>query len=340
MPSIRVVFVDVHWLGSDGVVEGPGFLYLRGGRIAALEPGEPWEEAQYSEMVAGGPGRLVVPGFAGIVVPESYALRWLPALEAARELLEGGRLAEAISGLGYWEAYSAALMAAADAGYNGFTRLIALTPNPGPVAKAVTDAGLEAVILVPQGCGGLDAGIGLHEALEEARRSGADMTRLEFVLLDCKKEGEGAWSLKGGCLSSPQGRRWCPPPWSSGLPAFIAAGAAAPWPLLSGAAGPGSMEAYRALTLEAHREAVKDYEPLTGTAGFMVLDASEPPGWLPLTPGVNAVAALGPSRPRLETLVAGGRMVIDGGEHLLVGSDAAAEARRKLRRVVEKLGRL
>lgn len=326
----RLLLVDVYWLDEAGERYGPGYVLLDRGRVAALEPGEPGEEEQYAEMVAGGPGRLVVPGFAGLAAPELYILRaGLSPGEAWRALLGEHPVSGLLEGFGPVESYYATLIAAWEAALNGITRLVVLSVNPAAAAQAVSDAGLAGLVLAAdESCGATPLGGGaVDRVLDEARRRGADLARVKVAPLSCGRCG-GAWCLSregltapGGGEVAPQGaREWLLP-------------ITAPWAMLYTGGG----AAWRLLVATLHRAVEPSYEPLAGMAHLSVLDLSQPPGWCPAR--AASPSCLGPLPPRVETLVAEGRVVVDGGESLYAGSTAAAEAARRLGELAEKAAR-
>ena len=319
----RLLLVDIHWLDVEGRVFGPGYLLLDRGRVAALEPGEPGEEEQYAEMVAGGPGRLVVPGFAGLAAPELYVARGLVAgAEAVAALLGEGEAAGIVERHGVVETYYATLMAAWDAALNGVTRLLVVSRHPAAAAQAVADSGLAGTVLVPdETCRGTPLGMHrLEEELEEARGRGADLARVEMRPASCREDG-GGWSITGKGLFY-QGKAL--PTWEKGGQNFLLP-LTAPWPLLYSTRG----AAWRLLVLELHQALSPGYEAYTGAGHLAMVDLEEPPGWLP--PEAACPACLGPLSPRVETVVSEGRVVVDGGEHLYLGARAAAEAHEKLK---------
>jgi len=324
--GLRVLLADVYWLTPGAAVEGPGYVYISRGVVEAVEPGEPGEEEQEAEMVAGGPGRLVVPGFAyAVLVPEAYPLRGLAAEEGLGAL-------EAVTRMGAEDAYYASLMMLADAALNAYTRLVLAAAEPAAAAKAATDAGLEATVLVPvdPGCPAPLRPRSLEDERRLAAELGADLARIPMEPLACSPgAAPAAWQLDPGSmtLTAPHGA-------ADPLPAAPAA-PPSPWSLLA----EKGAEAWRLLVKAAHLAAEEGYTPLTGKAHLAVLDLSEPPGWLP-SPEAACPRCLGPTTPRVETVLSGGRIVVDGGEHLYIGSEAAAEASRRLTaRLRELLGR-
>ena len=321
--GIRLLLADVYWLTPGGSVEGPGYVYISRGVVEAVEPGEPGEEEQEAEMVAGGPGRLVLPGFAyAVLVPEAYPARGLAAGEGIAAL-------EPLARIGAEDAYYATLMLLADAGLNAYTRLVLAAAEPAAAAKAATDAGIEATVLVPvdPGC---PAPLG-PRSLEDERRLAAeldaDLARIPMEPLACSPgAAPAAWQL------DPDTASLSPPHGAAGPVPVALAAPPSPWSLLA----EKGMEAWKLLVETAHVAAEEAYTPLTGKAHLAVLDLSEPPGWLP-SPAAACPRCLGPTTPRVETVLSGGRVIVDGGEHLYVGSEAAAEASRRLTRRLNEL---
>jgi len=319
----RLLLVDVYWLTESGEALGPGYVLVDRGRLASIEPGEPGEEEQYAEMVAGGLGRLVLPGMAGVAVPELYVARGaLGPGEAPRALLGSSSAGSLLEEVGVAESYYATLVAAWDAMLNGITRLIVVSRSPAAAAQALSDAGLTGLVLVPDDtCRGTPLrGHALDEAMEEARKKGADMARVHMAPLSCGGCGDG-WCLDENGLHHPALRPHGEAPIEWLLPTT------APWSLLYATHG----AAWRLLVEALHRAAEPGYQPYRGAAHLAVLDLTQPPAWVP--PVAACPACLGPTAPRVETLISGGRVVVDGGEPLQVGATAAAEAAARLEKL-------
>lgn len=327
--GFRVLLADVHWLDERGEPQGPGFMVIRDGRLALVDVGEPPEEEQFAEMVAGGAGRLVVPAFSmGLVSPESYALRGFPEV-LPDALVSGGWWLEAVASMSGEEAYYASLMMFYEAAVNGYTTVIAYTPHPRPVAEALRSAGLRGLILAPgPGC-----------PVKAGEPGEGEIAGVKISVLRCSETPSSGYVLTGDGVLYVDGKPvYALPPWRSGLsPAPGVALASNPWCLLS---GPRSAEAYRALVVTGHRLLEPGYQPLEGAANLIVVNASEPPAWL-ASLSYAGPSALGPTRPRVETVFSWGRVVIDGGDHMYLGPSRAEEAAGKLRgflsRAAEKL---
>lgn len=328
--GFRVLLADVHWLDETGEPRGPGFIAIRDGRVSLVDVGEPPEEEQYAEMVAGGAGRLVVPAFSmGLVSPESYVLRGFPGV-APDALVSGGWWLEAVASMSGEEAYHASLMMFYEAALNGYTTVVAYTPHPRPVAEALRGAGLRGLVLAP--------GPGCPVKAGGAVEGGAAGVRVAELRCAETPAAKGYTLTGDGILHVDGAPVYGLPPWRSGVsPAPGVAMAANPWCLLS---GPRSLDAYRALVLTGHRLVEPGYQPLEGAANLVVVNAGEPPGWIPSL-GYAGPSALGPTRPRVETVFSWGRIIVDGGDHMYLGPSSVEEAARKLQgflgRVAEKL---
>lgn len=128
-----------------------GFVYIEAGVIRAVGEGEPPYEYEAANLVIGGAGRLVIPGFASA---HTHLL-----LYPLRHVLEHGdpasdplasRLAEAITER---EAYTLALLALYELTMHGVTMVQAVDPFGEAVVRAMRDAGVRGVVAIPlPGC--------------------------------------------------------------------------------------------------------------------------------------------------------------------------------------------
>ncbi|KSW12400.1 hypothetical protein CF15_06635 [Pyrodictium occultum] len=325
---LRILFHDIYYFDEDGVAHGPGYIRLSGGGVDGIGEGEPPEEMQAAELVAGGPGRIVYPGFASPpVYLELYPFRsQLDGVEP-REY-PWSSVASRVAQLGEREAYYAALMAAYDLALHGYTRVIAIDPHLEAVARAIIDSGLEGAVLYPQGCS-LTPRRSFEEALRGLEARGIDRSKVRVGVALCGPEppegvpekAEVVYRMDNGVLEAPGAGQLRLEP--------LYPHEASPWSLMSR----GRLDAYKTLAKGIHGVLDPGYRVYGAPAHLVVVDASEPPGWLP-EPRAARPWSLTASRPRVETVVSGGRLVVDGGEHLLIGADAALKASEALRRVV------
>ncbi len=324
--SVRLLFVDVYWFDENGVLEGPGYIALRSGIIEGMGIGEPPEEMQYAEYLAGGSGRVVLPGFIlGPIVPETYMFKDSISVDDALEVVKGSsKVSKYIANLGSEEAYYASLMMFYEAAMNGYTGVIAISPNADAVARALEDSGLYGLVLVPEECGHY------HDRLSVSEQTSFQRVKLGKIYCRSRPKGEGVELADDGLVYVEGEPLFELPPWSGeAVPGPGTALAANPWPLLSGLYKSEPLKVYKQLTLTGYYLLDGSYQLYKGQANLVVVNSSEPPSWLIPQRGIT-VKYLSPSRPRVETVVSMGRIVIDGGEHMYIGLSKVDEARNKL----------
>ena len=314
---VRVLFADIYYDDGSGRVRGPGYIHVKDGFIVGYGEGEPPEELALAELVISGESLVVYPGLAAVAVAvEFYPFRsLLPGRLQLEKLLSkpDSCIAKVVGEAGGDAAYYAALMAFYELALNGVTRVYPIAFHPSEVARALKDSGLDGLVLAPAGC------------RLEAEPPTTAPPGVDIVELRCTGGGRGArldggrLCVNGRCIAVDR-----PPvhvePWVS------------PWQrmLESGFGG------YRAYILEGHRLADGGYEPLKGKAYLVAVDVGEPPGWMP-SPKLARAWTLS-SRVRVDTVVSAGNIVVDGGEMLPVGRDAARRAAEKLTGILERLG--
>ncbi len=310
---VRVLFTDVYFDDGEGAVRGPGYIHLRDGSVVGYGEGEPPEELALAELVISSELMIVLPGPATVLTAiELYPFRGiLGGRLQPEELLwgKGGCVGDVLREVRGDAAYWASLMGFYQLAVMGVSRVYALSFNPGEVYRALRDSGLSGAVIVPRGCG--------VEVEGEAP---------EMLPLHCGGGalGEGLRLVEGRLCSADT----C---FSVGEPPVHVEPWVSPWHIMVEHGSKG----YRAYTVEAYRIDNPSYRPLSGKAHLVAVDASEPPGWVP-SPRALKPWALG-SLVRVETLVSGGSIVVDGGEHLLLGRDAARRAAEKLGDTVERL---
>ncbi len=315
--GIATLFVDVHIVNSNGGIMGPGYVRVSDGVISHIGIGEPPEEAQLAELVLGGRGRLLYPGFgAALVYPETYILRdyvngdGLPdksVLECIREMNEK-------------EAYYSSLMAFYEMSLAGYTRVIALSPHAGAVARALKEARLVgAVLALVKDTSELKDLSRLRQDVSNQVVLGAAVTKP--VLSETPVEGIKC-TIEDKCSIHCDNRLIVP---------FGCRGEGIVAPVYPFVTPSQIMRKYRvqgllSLTRDAHRLVSRDYTPLDrgARAHIAVYDVSEPPSWMgPLE--LASPYMLTPLA-RVETLVSEGQLVIDNGEHLFLGPEASERA--------------
>lgn len=331
--SLRILLTDIYWFNVNGVLDGPGYVYLNNGILEMMGPGEPPEEAQYAEYLAGGNGRVVVPGFVlGPIIPETYILRDFIDVNETIDIVMGvSRLSRHIVNMNSKEAYYASLMMFYEAALNGYTSVIAITPNVSAVARALEDSGLYGLVLAPIGCGYYDAKTVASEytGLQNVK-TGRIYCRDKPSGRDFELTSEGIIYVNGEPL-------YKLPPWNNDItPSPGTALAASPWPLFSGLYGLDPLKAYNHLILTGYKPLDSSYKPYKGLANLVVVDTTEPPSWFIPMRGLT-VKYLSPTRPRIEMVVSMGRLVVDSGEHMYIGSSKTREAQEYLSKILEGL---
>jgi hypothetical protein len=338
--GINLLFIDVY-IAEEDEVKGPGYIHLSNGVIDYIGVGSPPEEAEIAELVLGGRGRIVFPGFcAPLVYPEAYLFRTFrrPPRVFDNQLIEFSK------SLSSEEAYYLSLMAFYEMSLAGYTRVLAVSPNAVPVARALIESGLEGAILLPiDGCENCSKSYFEKIRAEVEQVSNGEQARVklgalimhdeEIVLPDwikpiCKVINESVTVCNGISVKAYSHDILG----ASDVPGLI-------YPYIS----PGQVifeygsEGYKALSLRCHRIIDAEYRGIekNGRAYLAVYDISEPPSWFPeknlAKPYVLTSIATA------ETVVSGGRLVVDGGEHLFIGSDAAEKASSILSDISEKI---
>jgi len=189
---LRLLFVDVAVL-SPRERFARGYVSVRDGRIEDLGEGEPPAELRVAELVGGGHGRLVVPGFIALAAPVLYPFRGLGVGLRVEDLLD------------YREAYYAALMGLYELSVSGYPVVLAVTTKVSAVADAMRAAGVTGAVLIPFGPS--------YPALEsdelEKARSLAETGKIRVYAMKCG--GETPEGLKAIDCMEPAG--WTGSPW-------------------------------------------------------------------------------------------------------------------------------
>jgi len=324
---VSILLADVYIVGvEDWRARGPGYVYVADNSVKRVGLGEPPEDLQYADLFIAGEARIVMPGLLlPPVMLEAYPLRGLLRPEDALPLIRGDhKVSRIVARMSWDEAYYAALMMLYEASLNGYTAVIALTPSPDPVKKAIEDAGLYGMV------------ISLSECWNTGEWEARGSSRVKVDVLACEGKGEGRVSLGGDGAISYNGRKMFKlPPWRREIiPAPGIPNLASPWLHLAGATGLEAEEVFGQLTIEAYRIIEEDYEPYKSDANIIVVDVSEPPSWLP-SPEAFTPRHLAPTRPRIETLLSQGRIVVDHEHHMYIGRELARKASQILQQLKE-----
>ncbi|BEP18002.1 hypothetical protein PYJP_13540 [Pyrofollis japonicus] len=338
--NINLLFVDVY-IAEEDEVKGPGYIHLSNGVIDHIGVGSPPEEAEIAELVLGGRGRIVFPGFcAPLVYPEAYLFRTLrrPPRVFDDKLIEFSR------SLSSEEAYYLSLMAFYEMSLAGYTRILAVSPNAVPVARALIESGLEGAILLPiSSCNNCSESYFEKIRSEIEQVSGGEQVRVKLGALIMHSEGivlpswmelvckvmDRSVAICNGINVRAYGHDILG---ASDVPGLI-------YPHIS----PGQVifeygaEGYKALSLRCHKIIDTEYRGIEKNerAYLAVYDISEPPSWFPET-NLAKPYVLTPIA-TAETVVSGGRLVVDGGEHLFIGSSATEKASDVLSNILKRI---
>ncbi len=316
--SISMLLVDVYIVeGSDSIV-GPGYVRIASGVISHIGVGEPPEEARLAELVLGGAGRLLYPGFgAALVYPETYIIR---DYIGQHKGLPGSNVEECIREMSSEEAFYSILMALYEMSLAGYARVILATPHVSAAIRAVQEAGIDAAILVPV----RDA-----DELDTVLQLIKDSSVLLGLLAPKKLESlVSSEDVKARCIVENECSITCN---NKSIIPFGCEGDGVIAPLYPFVTPAQILWLYRdqglvSLTEEAHKLVDKEYVALgkENKAYISVYDLSEPPSWIgPIdyaTPYVLTPLV------RVETLISAGRLVVDSGEHLFLGPGVSEKA--------------
>ncbi len=324
--SIAILIVDVYIVNHNGDIVGPGYVRLSGGAISHIGIGEPPEEAQLAELVLGGAGRLLYPGFgAALVYPETYILRDY----VSEEGLPNESVLRCIRDMSEEEAYYSSLMAFYEMSLAGYTRIIALSPWPRAVIRALREAGLSGAVLAL-----IDDANALRKALRELPGLQEPSTKDQVVLgIAASQELPDAVTIGGiNCIIKHKCSIVCN---NKRVVPFGCSGKGVIAPVYPFITPSQLLRRYRdqgfsSLIEGAHRLISAEYTPLDKGARthITVYDVSEPPSWM----GSLELASPYMLTPlaRAETLISEGRLVVDGGEHLFLGVEVSEKAKEVL----------
>ncbi len=323
-------------LFKDGtVVEEPGksfvgYVYSDKGKIVAVGEGEPPDEYAFATYMIDGRGRILTPGF---ICP-------LTSLTQHPSRF-GGKEAQTDEELFY-----AALMGLQDLLLSGFTTVGTIERKVDPVARAIAQSGIRAVIFVDASYEGwkdqlkillnrwvgyeerIYAGIAALEGNEEAERIAEE---LNIPIISPNrgirvKEIEKLSKERGIVVLERAGKRTY---------GFIGSKTTSPLNVVRALyyTGMKPVDALKAITVDAAEvlglERVAKLKP-GYHADMVVWDVSEPPGW---TAGKGEPEEIILSaNPKVEAVIAAGEVVVDISQMLTIGAKDVKKARRLFER--------
>lgn len=348
-----------------------GYIFVNNGVVESVGKGEIPEEYQYPELLLSGKGRLVMPGISsGFTKIATYPIRY------ALPYVSSSDINEYLSVLTRTDVYYASLLAFTDLLYRGVTTLMISDIFLDDIARAANDAGLNVVLAPPINIklrdydplhelklimqrwhgrvNNIYGGIAVYGGLDEevlrtineydvksffigfkelASLSNLDRNRL--VLIDPYVDVVDGWNV---------------------VRTYRTLGL---WRSIQGL-GIGDLFTYDLIDVskELLRLGHKGLDLLfsittvtTSTLGFndmgcieegrkanlVMLNLSEPPGW-PLLNSVNAlVNAVLTGRPKVESVIVGDNILVDGGEVLSIGNDLIKKASTRLEGIIKDL---
>jgi len=309
---------------------GKGYVYIVEGRVEAVGRQPVPEEHRYADIVVGGKGRIVLPArTAALIHATLYPVRDFImgrdpySIPAARRLLEG---------LDCEAAWASSLLGLYEASLSGVGHAVLEDIHAECVSRAASELGIDAVIAVPAGC------------LEnyDWRR---DLSVREAGIAVCSRDVEAPRDkpLYGHGIDvdealavfySPSSRAV-----SIATPGYIpraeriAVGIGA-WSLYDINAASLSLTA-SSIPVEKIVEGAYMRSLVPGSRdAVIVLRIDRPPGWV--DPGSWKPSSHLSLR-QVETMIVGDNVVIDGGEHLLVGEEKLREASEILKEILDNI---
>ena len=340
---MRVLIADVFYLDERGRARGPGFILVKDGRIEVVREGEPVDEEKVVDLIVGGRGRLAIPGFGlGLIAPETYLFKSTSIYHPGDIL--GGSIAEHINGLSNKQPYYLTIATLYELAMNAFTRVILVSPHFRQALDASRESGLDTIVLIPLGC---RLGDNIEPRyIDEYFSMNKAPTDVTYGLLICEEKSstnvetlEASAKLVAYVDKSYHTIEFTKPfrkkvEISKGIESSIYAPLSIkgvyPWAMLSGYhTSFNTTGVFQLLATEIHKLFEENYQPLKAksSAHIAIVDISEPPGWIPSKQDIS-ISSLGPTRPRIETLIVGDEVVVDGGEHLLLGRKVFEEAEK------------
>lgn len=340
-----------------------GYIYLEKGVIRSVGRGEPPEDLETPDLVIGGRGRLAIPALVVLAArPSLYPFRLLP--EAREDL-------PSTMSKGDLQLFSAASLAGM--AMRGVSAILSIDPYTDPLARASEQVGLRVVSAPCLGRLGRDEWE--EEISSASRKWHRKDSRILVTGSICdpsrargdeasKIPGDMPLILVGGACSSPASGRilainplqeCAVPPDSSiytesmlsmwrpgaGL-GFLSDASWSLYNLFSALRmmGHSPLDILASTTVWASSKiGIPSGSIEPGRLGdIAVLDISQPPWWAPpeILDPVRASELVVTGIPRVETLIVGEEIVVDGGELLTAGRDLFSKASS---RASEILGR-
>ena len=304
-----------------------GYVYMNKGKIVKVDKGEVPQEFSFATYLINGKGRIITPGFiCPLTQLSKYPSRY------------GGKEAETSK-----EIYRATQMALQDLLLSGFTAVGTIESKVDPVARAIADSGIRAIIFVDSRAEGwkeelqlllnrwhgheerIFAGIAALEENEEAEEL-AKRFNLPLIKKEDIKEVEGIAKERGIVTIEKGGKRTY---------GFIDSKTTSPLNVVRSLyyMGMSPVEALKALTVNAAEilglnKVGKIKEGYY--ADVVVWDASEPPGWTAGHGEPEEIILA--SNPKVESVIVAGEVLVDISEMLTIGRKDVKEAKRLFER--------
>ena len=334
-----------------------GYIFIKDGRVVAVDEGEPPDEYQYPELLLNGEGRLVIPGMSsGITSVSLYPLRY-----EGRPLL--AELKDYLSILSRTDIYYATMLAMAEMILSGVTTAMISDIYLDSSARAAKDAGIMVTLAPPIGCGLEDFGVEREIELLLSRWHGK-VDNVKAAVLTCGDISEDLRekaALKGLRTFS-MGRegevrvnpgtgaeavirfgdglvRWSP---GEGVGIWVRPSYSITEVLkeIMWRSGSRNLIDVLASAIDTHSmigwSSVGAIEP-GRVANIVMLDTHEPPGW-PVPERLDHVArAVIEGSARVETVIAGEEILVDAGELLTIGEAVLRRSVERFRDVMKEL---
>jgi len=303
-----------------------GYVYANKGKIVSAGKGEPPDEYAFATYMIDGTGKLLTPG----LISPLTSLTEHPSRF-------GGKGAESDE-----ELYYAALMAIQDLLLSGFTTVATIEHKVDPVARAVAQSGIRALIFVDSSKEGwkdqlrillnrwrgyedrIYAGIAALDENEEAERLAEE---LGLPLLSRRRgiavrDAEGIAKERGVVVLERGGKRTY---------GFLRSKTTNPLNVVRTLyyTGLDPVKALKAVTVDAAEvlgiEGIGRVRP-GYHADLVVWDLSEPPGWTAGRGEPEEVILS--ANPKVEAVIAAGEVVVDISQMLTIGLKDVKKARR------------
>ncbi len=341
---------------------------MQEGKIKAVGEGEPPEELRYPELLLNGRGRLLAPGMSGgLIFITPYPFRYGKLSEVPWEGIK-----DFLESITRTDIYYLAGMVFTDMLLRGVTSVLVSDIYLDNVARAAVDSGIYVTLAPPFNCGLRDFSPENELRLLLSRWHGkVDNVRAAVFVCGSPSEEvvdiarQNSLSLyvfnppepvsaedvnvvyinphfqpvKGSAItSSSQISEWVP---EYGLGLGVR-------PSMSTADLLKEVSQFtKSHPLDALHSAVEITPSLIGygnlspldvgvTANVVMFNTAEPPGWPPPTGLEEAVKAVVQGDLRVESVILGENVVVDGGESLLIGYDFIRKARDRLEPLIEE----